>query len=31
MKGQSFKFSDAKDLGEIPMGSHRRGHQIEVE
>jgi len=30
MKGQSFYFSDAKDVGEIPTGHPRRGRQIEV-
>jgi len=30
MKGQSFGFSAAKDLGEIPTGSPQRGRQIEV-
>jgi len=28
MKRQSFYFSDAKDLGEIPTGSPQRGRQI---
>ena len=29
-KGQSFQFSDAKDLSEIPTGSPQRGRQREV-